>query len=293
MQFGRVVLLSLLIAPALVCAEVPPQKTLPCFPGAYYRKAVSSQDLWTGIEGVVTLPSFDPDTSRTNPKNGRYMDNPSVYMGGNSGDQEIDAGVSWEVIKYPDGKVSPMGKAYRPFWRNKDWSSGPAKPDFYYYPGDKIRMRIETVQEGKLQMSIELLERSEVGKKMDAEVRAAGAKDEGSTAPETANLTTLSPDAATSLTVNFDARNFGPGKVQEFKRVNAIDQSGNEGKGVSPTRATVKDATWHEVWLLRGKERLPMSPSRFTDMRCPEKHLISAYNFGESGERISIRGKKP
>ncbi len=35
--------------------EVAPAKDVPCFPGAYYRKAVSSLDVWTGIGGIVKL----------------------------------------------------------------------------------------------------------------------------------------------------------------------------------------------------------------------------------------------
>ncbi len=59
---------------------------MPCFAGAYYRKAVSSFDTWTGIAGFVKLgtPQFDEKRVRAEDKN-QYLDNPSVYMGGNAG----------------------------------------------------------------------------------------------------------------------------------------------------------------------------------------------------------------
>lgn len=326
---------SIAAAWALACscvglarAEVPPDSSAPCFPGAYYRKAVSSEDTWSGIEGVVTLPEFQPDMDRVNPDTGRPLDNASIYMGGRAGDTEIDAGVSWEVIKEADGKVSRIGKAYRPFWRNKDWHSGPAKPDFYYYPGDQLRIRIQSVIANKLTMSIELLNRGEAWKTANcAEPVTATSKTDSATstaksATATSSTSTTSssktspeavvatatvpaagtakangkdfaatsPDAATSLTVTFDAPSFGPDRVQQFKRVNAIDQSGNEGKDVVATKARVLDATWHEVNLLRGRLRVPMSGTRFTDMRCPDPKYFTVFGFNDSGERICIRG---
>ena len=294
---------------AAVChAGVPPEKSLPCFPGAYYRKAVSSQDTWSGIEGVITLPQFTPDKNRTNPDTGRPLDNPSIYMGGKAKDQEIDAGVSWEVIKEADGNVSKVGKAFRPFWRNKDWHSGPANPDFYYYPGDQVRIRIETLETNKLHMSIELLSRGEAGKQattpapdlMTTETAStSGTKKIIATASLPApgapkahgkDFSATAPDAVTSLSVTFDAPNFGPDQIQEFKRVNAIDQSGNEGKPAQPTAARATDATWTDVYLLRGRMRVPMSANRFTDMRCPGPKNFTVFQFNDSAERITIRG---
>ncbi len=50
--------------------EVPPAKSIPCFEGAYYRKAVTSFDVWTGIAGFVKLgtPKFDEDRKRRRQK---------------------------------------------------------------------------------------------------------------------------------------------------------------------------------------------------------------------------------
>ena len=246
-------------------AEKPPAASVPCFAGSTYRKAVSSTGAWTGISGEVVLPTFTPDPKRKNPKTGKPLDNPSVYLGGHAGPTEIDCGVSWEVIKEPDGTVSKIGKAFRPFWRNKKWSAGPADPQYYFYPGDTIRITCWTEAADKLKMKIELLARKDQPR----------------------------PDKPIStLDADFDAYTFGPGKDQEFKRVDAIDQSGNEGKPFQPTDATVSGLEWVKVDLLRGDERLPMIPSRFTDMRCPSPHLVKVSEANAAGgEKVDLIGR--
>lgn len=273
--------------------EIAPPESLPCFPGAYYRKAVSSVDHWTGIEGIVTLPTPNLDPERRKPT-GRFLDNPSIYMGGRSGEQEIDAGLTWEIVREPDGSVSTVAKAFRPFWRNKGWNSAPAKPEYYYYPGDTVRMRCAVAGPGRLRIEVELVSRAGSGESAGDELTSSSLY----TIPyETTSVTATATAAATPVpgvfSVDFDAPGFGPDALQEFKRVNAIDQSGNEGKDVSPTRAFVEGAVWSEVWLLRGDERLPMIPSRYTDMRCPDPSRVvvaPAGAPGSGGERISIHG---
>ncbi|MCK5732124.1 MAG: hypothetical protein KAH13_03835, partial [Tenericutes bacterium] len=76
-----------------------------CFPGAWYRKIVSSEDKWLGIEAVIQLGEFKPDPKRFNLDGvKRYMDNPSVYMGGKAL-LESDAGLSLNLT-YLDSDTS-------------------------------------------------------------------------------------------------------------------------------------------------------------------------------------------
>ncbi|MBX7244958.1 MAG: hypothetical protein K1X53_05640 [Candidatus Sumerlaeaceae bacterium] len=263
--------------PPTVPAAPDPSK--PCFPGAYYRKAVSSTDRWEGIEGIITLPEVEFDRTRLRP-GGRPMDNPSIYMGGRCDGQEIDAGLSWEVIRDTDGRVTTEGKAFRPFWRNEKWGSAPAEPQYYFHPGDTVKMSIRNTAKGKLAMEILLLARA-------------------GTPAETATTATRTypgsaADPLSSFTIVFDAAKFEPGKPQEFKRVNAIDQWKNEGKEVQPTQTKVLGAIWHEVWLVWDHEKLPFSPDRLTDMRCPNpgSFLVEPANeLGHGGEKISIFGQ--
>ena len=269
-RLGCLAVLSL-VAAGLPADEVAPPASLPCFPGAIYRKAVSSEDRWTGIDGVVTLPTFSPDPNRVGP-NGRPLDNPSCYIGGRSGDTEIDAGVSFEVIKEPDGSVSKSRKAFRPFWRNKKWFTAPAEPELYFYPGDTIRLACRTTAKDKLTLRVELLARA---------------------MPDHAAPTTLPAAPLATFETTLDAFGFAPGNAQQFKRVTAIDQVANEGKPASQTTATSIGAIWSSVELLRGDDdRRPMTAARFTDMRCPDVAKVRVDPVGTrgDGERIELRG---
>ncbi|HVF47848.1 MAG TPA: hypothetical protein VNA17_09810, partial [Pyrinomonadaceae bacterium] len=48
-------------------AEIPPAPSIPCFAGAYYRKTVTSFDVWTGIAGIVKLGTPRVDEDRLDP----------------------------------------------------------------------------------------------------------------------------------------------------------------------------------------------------------------------------------
>lgn len=235
--------------------EISPEPYLSCFPGAYYRKAASSFDVWTGIEGIIILPEHAVDPSRFGSKG--PLDNFSIYMGGRAGNQEVDAGVLWEITKDEFGNIDYNKRAYRPFWRVTSWNNAPAKEEYYWYPGDKIRIRVEVVSMGLLRLTVE-----------DAK-----------------------PQPVKSFSVEFSASQFGIGLTQQFKRVNAIDQSGNEGKPVQPTKAKVIGALWEEVFLLRGNKSYPFTPNRFTDMRCPDEIYFDIKTLNTNGgEAISIYG---
>ncbi len=284
-------------------SEAAPDAARDCFPGAGYRKAVSSQDLWTGIETVVTLPTPFYDPARVNEK-GRILDSASVYVGGHAGEQEVDCGLSWEVVREADGRISSRAKAFRPFWRARAWHSGPTTPDFYFSPGDTVYLACRTAPEpDKLVLEIRLLRRSAepttgtehaTGRPVwtgPDRVEAAEAQDDEWTDSE---LAAAVADPLTSFSVTFDAEGFGTGNVQEFKSVNGLYQSGNEGRDAVPTRTAITGCVWRQVFLLRradGREaHVPMTPDRFTDMRCPAPSNVAVAAFGETGERVDLFG---
>jgi hypothetical protein len=242
-------------------AEVAPAAQLPCFPGAFYRKAVTSFDAWTGIAGFVKLgtPQFDESRVRPEDKN-QYLDNFSVYMGGNAGgNYEVDAGVSWEFTLDETGKKSERRNAFRPFWRTKTWNAAPNEKQFYFYPGETIQMAIFIVAPKKLRLVI------------------SNGKDK-------------------TFQTDFDAEGFAPNVMRQFKRVNAIDQVRNEGKPVQATKANITGAEWTQTVLLRGAgadaKQIPMDKTRFTDMRCSdEKHIVvTTLDASKGAERIDIYG---
>lgn len=248
--------------------EVHPAAMQPCFAGAYYRKVVSSKDTWLGIGGTIILPEITFDEGRKNPgKPGQYLDNPSVYLGGNMGGQEIDIGLTWEVVK-ENGVVSQERKAFRPFLRRTSHTGGqasnyvnaPAEQQYYWYPGEKVTLSVRIAEDYKLKFIVE-----GAGKRFETDYDCAGYK---------------------------------KGNIGEFKRVNAIDQVANEGKPAQVTKTKVENGKWTESYLFRMYQgevvKAPLHKGRFTDMRCPDvkyfdiRATVDEANTG--AETITING---
>ena len=249
--------------------EIRPATTLPCFQGAYYRKVVSSKDHWVGIKGEVTLPQIQFDPDRKNPNRPlQYLDNPSVYMGGNMDGQETDIGLTWEVIRDVKGVVSQERLAFRPFLRRTTHKSGqpslyqnaPAEAAYYWYPGEKVKMSVEVVSEGQLKFVVD-----GAGKRYETVFESAGYSLNG---------------------------------IGEFKRVNAIDQVSNEGKPAQATKTTVTGSVWDHTTLVRmekgQKIEAPMHAGRYTSMVCPlAKHFALSQSEEDKklgAESIAISG---
>jgi len=252
--------------------EVAPPASLPCALGAYYRKLNSSQDYWLGITGTVVLPFTAFDSTRTRPTNPRqFLDNPSMYMGGNASNQETDIGMTWEVIRDAAGNVTPDRQAFRPFLRRTGFAASgqqatyinaPAIPSYYWYPGDTVTMTVKIVSNGVLQLTVESR-----NKKFDT---------------------------------TFAADGFRLGTMASFKRVNAIDQVSNEGRPVQPSKTKVTGAKWLKTSLFRAFNgatvEAPMHSNRRTPMLCPEPKyfLIQATDeeLKKGAEAITIDADK-
>lgn len=249
--------------------EVKPVASKPCFQGAYYRKLVSSTDHWIGISGTVVLPQIAFDQTRKNPKKEeQFLDNPSIYLGGHVDGQETDIGLSWEVIRDENGKVSDGRVAFRPFLRRTAHKSGqqavflngPATKDYYWYPGEEVFMSIETVGKGLVKFVVK-----GAGKQYETTFECAGYTLEG---------------------------------LGEFKRVNAIDQMGNEGKPIQATTTQVSAGKWIHTDLMRYEKgevlKTPFHSGRYTEMNCPQQQFFqvdaSAEEKARGAETIYISG---
>ena len=285
--------------------EVFPEDPQKCFAGAWYRKVMSSSDAWLGIEGIIRLGEFTPDEKRFDlDGNKRYMDNPSVYMGGNAGN-ESDAGLGLNLT-YPTGDtseeldLSAPKLAYRPFWRYiyddatdidnnvmrrsvNSWNIAEPEALMYnYFPGDLLRMKIYAPIKGYLQLRIEVLEPTTIEKYVDIRKKYHLKND-------------CPSDFYSPIFISE-----GQGENDSvFKRVNSIDQYGNEGHGAKETDATVKEATWKETWLYReicGELiKVPFSKKRQRAMACPRQEAFTIRTFDEEkgAEAIAIHpGKK-
>ncbi len=275
-----------------------------CFPGAWYHKVVSSKDYWRGIVGVITLPVFTPDEARF--QGGKYLDNPSIYMGGNAG-SESDAGVSLSLAQLKNGSISTYSMVYRPFWRyittiNKDEGSYSehdgeyavscngnncygnwhyTETEYYYLPGDSIKMMVYSPKENYLQLKIDVISVS--------------------TLPESVNLRKANGWKEPKSFASPMFYSGGHGKtLAEFKRVNAIDQVANEGKPAQATSAKVENAVWQEVYLLRNISgqihRVPFVASRQYRLSCPSTDAFIITSTDQQtlmgGETVSIIPKR-
>jgi len=246
------------IAGADTAKESQPFPTAPCFPGAYYRKAVSSYDAWTGIAGFVRLGTPKTDDARMG-ENKQPLDNFSIYMGGNAGGKfEVDAGLTWEFTVDESGKKSDKRNAFRPFWRTKSWNSAPAQKEYYFYPGETVQIAVIVSGPKKLRLVV-------------------------------------SDGKGKTFQTEFEAEGFVAGLPRQFKRVNAIDQVGNEGKAAQPTKAEIIGSEWTQTVLLRGEgaaaQQLPMTAARLTDMRCGPRNVgISNFDASKGAEKIDIFG---
>jgi len=253
--------------------EIKPAASINCFPGAYYRKAVSSKDKWRGIVAKVVLPEVFFDTDRPHPNRpGQYLDNFSIYLGGNASGQETDIGLTFEVIRLPNGSLTTERICFRPFWRTTRfdghevvWANADAQnTDYHYYPGDTLILSLVLVEDKMVKFDV-------IGQGRIAHKQ----------------FSTL-----------IECRGFSLLAATEYKRVNAIDISGNEGKPAQPTKAKVVGLEWLETNLLRleGAEIIivPMHTRRFTDMRCPSPahiQVIASEENNEIGaEKVNIYG---
>lgn len=260
------------------------------FPGAVYRKCVSSRDYWLGIEVVVTLPEFIPDEKRKddNPyaaNTYRYLDNPSVYLGGNSS-AECDTGLSWS-FGAQDANCTAVdysqSVAFRPFWRyidggrnnyaNSNWKD----TCYYYYPGDTVRISVFSPRPNFLQLRVELLKETTIEKYVQ----------------KRASYNLGSNYSKVFLSEEFAAKGMGTAKA-EFKRVCALDQVNNEGKPTQKTNAASLNCIWQEVYLYRNINgtiyKVPMVATRFSACNAPSS-FTNCHSVTYEGVNVNLGGE--
>ncbi len=260
---------------------------LRCFPGAWNRRVGSSADFWLGIEGTFVLPSFTGDEARFSEERGQYLDNPSIYFGA-IGSRASDNGLTWEIgsTRLPSGAYVRTTErvTFRPFWRyiTKDydniWNNAPFdEPEYYYFPGDELRMSLFVSRKGFLRLKIEVI------KPTDDPYYVSYRESLGIYYPSDF----LSPE--------FESMGIGTIKAY-FTRVNAIDQVGNEGKPSLPTNASVSAMVWKEVYLYREigdtVYKVPFTEDRSINIFCPTEEAFTISYDGVDktlgGEIISI-----
>jgi len=282
------------------------------FGGAWYHKVVSSKDKWLGIEGTVTLPEVkirrydgDYNTELDVDPNAKNLDNPSVYMGGNA-TNESDVGLSFSRALV-DVDLQTLSKgciAFRPFWRyitdvnqdvggydkhNGEYAVSATNnncianyhwryTEYYYLPGDKLRMIIYIPEPNKMQLQIEVIEKSTLQSSVSIRERYGW------------------KDPADFKSPIFHSPGHGTGINAEYKRVNAIDQVANEGKTAINSGTEIKNAVWQDTYLYRKigdlLYRLPMDNNRRGVLSAPDSKFYTVTFDGVDrslgGEVITI-----
>lgn len=259
-----------------------------CFLGAYYHKVFSARDKWEGIEGTIILP--EANINRFN-EEGDNLDVSSIYMGGLA-KYESDVGLALMKVYLKDGSLSPKALSFRPFWRyitdQENDASGydvengryysslnltpnastsncyaqyiPSFSEYYYLPGDKVKIVISYPKEDFMMLTVELIEKSNLEYSVNLR------KENNWKDPETFKSPLFSSP-------------IGDYSKREFKRVNAIDQRSNEGKNIIPTKTTVLNAKWESVYLHRTidgvKYLVPFNSERSATMNCPEENMFN------------------
>lgn len=295
-----------------ITGEVLNPKNPAVFGGAWYHKVVSSKDKWVGIEVTVTLPEVDIEryngaynSDLGADPNAKNLDNPSVYLGGNA-ISESDVGLSFSraLVNVKTETLSTGSIAFRPFWRyiteeDKDVGGYDAHggeyavsangnncianyhwryTEYYYLPGDTLRIIVHIPEENKMQLQIEVIEKSSLPESVAIRAKYGW------------------KDPADFISPVFASPGHGTGMDAEFKRVNAIDQSGNEGGIAIPTQTEIKNIIWHETYLYRYIDgvlyRVPMSEERRGTTSAPEsKYFTVSYdgvNSALGGEVVTI-----
>lgn len=285
--------------------EIPKTIAPKCFLGAWYRKVITSTDYWLGIEGVIRLGEFIPDDKRFGSDNRisweRHLDVAATYLGGKAL-LESDAGLGYNTGYLTDDTSSTLNYGskkicYRPFWRFmyndvsdingnvtrnsvNSWNmSDPKRLEYYYFPGDLIKMSVYSPLENYLQLKIEIIETTTIPKYMQQREKYHLQDDKPSTF--------YSP--------LFHSEGHGKEKV-EFKRVISIDQYGNEGLNAKLTESKINNAIWEEVYLYRHVEnkivKVPFTQERQSQMACPNEASftlsVSKKQKLLGGESISI-----
>lgn len=275
-----------------IAGEIQKPQSFRCFPGAWYYKSLSAKDKWLGIEGIVRLPLFIPDEERyeiiddnfsRSKKYKKYLDTPSVYVGGSS-DFETDIGFAW-FRGVVNGEVTDDKITFRPFWRyiylsegkekNEYKSTELAQSEYYFFPGDEVKINVICTEKDYLQLRIELVKPTDI--------------------PKYQNIrNSLPKETAVFLTDKIPAPGNGH-HHSEYKRVNAIDQYHNEGKPTSNTKAQVLESVWKEVYLYREVDnklvKVPFTEERYVKMLCPEPNAFCVTTL-DNYEVISIRPNK-
>jgi hypothetical protein len=220
-----------------------------------------------GLEADIVLPFFTPDPSRYEWRDEggttvrRYLDTPSLYMGGSAA-FETDIGFGWFHGRL-DGEMTKEKITFRPFWRTIFEEDGVEKNVYagtpidatqhYFFPGDRIHIELVCEIPHHLTFTATLLEPS---------------KD-----PDAIAFRKRINEPAPLIVDHIKAPGNGV-QDAEYKIVCAIDQYHNEGRPTQATSARSKGSTFEQVNLFyetgEGIAKTPFFDRGIQTMLCPD-----------------------
>jgi hypothetical protein len=288
-----------------------------CFGGAWYHKVMSITYPFYGIEGVITLPIPFIKRYADSKKykgilnlNSKNLDVSSIYLGGHATD-ESDVGLALFRAQLFN-RISTGACVYRPFWRyitnefediggydlehqrfyastmlsNHDGMKNiyaqhhPSFTEFYYLPGDTIKMSLSSPKPHFMQLTIEVIEISTLPYAVQMRRRNRWK------APQTF----YSP--------LFFSKGHGTDMPKTYKRVNAIDQVKNEGRQAAMTDSEILNAQWKSCFLYYKANgtlfKTPFNNYVGVTMQCPDDKafIVTGIDNVTGGQMISICPKE-
>ncbi len=229
--------------------------------GSLYRKLATNFGNYVGIKGVLVLPLPRLDPRRVTPS-GKPLDGFSIYMGGNArGKQEVDAGLMWAHCP----EKNPQAYCWRPFVRTNH--PFPNDTSVYWNTGEAVVMSVRIVHDGVLRLWI-----------------------------RDANTSVGRPKR--NYWRDFRAPLFRSANRIQFKRVNSIDQVGQEGQSVLPTASAMTGAIWRDTYVLMPTSTytifaLPLTRVEHMDVREFRQNVHTSQNAAQAargGESIDVSG---
>jgi len=291
-----------------------PQIKQHCFGGAWYYKTMSKPYNFIGIEGVIILPmpyirryAEEIEHNEAIDYERKNLDTSSIYIGGHAKfESDVGMALSRAIL---DGKVTTGAAVYRPFWRyitDKDDDSGtydvekkrmyqatvisshndvkniyaqyhPSFTEHYYLPGDKLSISLISPKKDFLQLKIKVIASSDIAYSINFRKKYNLSKPKDFISPLIS-----SPGHGSNNNVT-------------FKRVNAIDQVGNEGKTAIMTNSVIADAMWESCMLLYKENdiiyKTPFNNEISVTMACPNPRAFITTPIDEKngGQHITIK----
>ncbi len=239
--------------------------------GAWFYKVatkkLSTEDIGIHVNGKLPEIKLDPKRYFSKTESGKPhfhdgpLDRPSVYLGGEVGGQELDAGLTWD--REFDSNGEPKNSfAFRPFWRNLE---DPSRPTQWHNPS--LKQKVGATTQGCKELHSKDLGKEcsskniyfQPGEGLEMSLKQLQSDDP---VMQVRMVIKSKTDSTKCFAVCFPHHG-NKSKGSTWKRVNSIDQfktvkcgddecrKGNENGVVIPTTSSAQGGKWDSVKVLQ------------------------------------------